>query len=181
VLRYAEVLKFVPADASLPVCCSTTPGLNRQTGSEPVLRRKYRRITLSRRTLPGPLEMRPDNAVTCPPDRVIASSFAQSGRKEVPVGLSRSHSKRLPISQIGSSVRGLLSRQAHPCPKQGTPLSSPVLPARGIQRLRSDDAVSGAARGCPAHCIMTMETAHSMRYVGYPKNPAHIFGILYCH
>ena len=77
-----------------PVRCSTTGGLNRQTGSQPVLIGKYRSISSARRTLPGPLEMRPDNAA-------IASSFAQSGRKEVPVGFGRSHSKRHPARSKG--------------------------------------------------------------------------------
>jgi len=77
-LRYREALNFLPA-AARPGRCSRTDGLNRRTGSEPVLIGKYRSITLSRPTLPGPLEMRPNNAA-------IASSFAQLGRKEVPVG-----------------------------------------------------------------------------------------------
>src|SRR5438876_7585852 len=71
-LRYREALNFLPA-AARPGRCSRTDGLNRRTGSEPVLIGKYRSITLSRPTLPGqPVGFQPFpfKTVTCPPDRV---------------------------------------------------------------------------------------------------------------
>src|SRR5207237_444031 len=65
-LRYREALNFLPA-AARPGRCSRTDGLNRRTGSEPVLIGKYRSITLSRPTLPGqPVGFQPFPFKTAP-------------------------------------------------------------------------------------------------------------------